>query len=136
MRRLSAAGLRMRRLLAAGLRMRRLSALALALAGCGSQAAHFATADTHPEVTKGTTLGGIGDPAAGKTIFATNCGTCHGEAGTEGGVGPSLRGERVRKNYDQTIVWIKYPDPPMPALYPQILSETEVGDVAAYVEKL
>jgi mono/diheme cytochrome c family protein len=110
--------------------------LAVALAGCGSHAARFATADTHPELTHTTTFGGIGDAAAGATIFATNCGTCHGQTGTEGGVGPSLRGERVRKDYDQTIVWIKHPDPPMPALYPQILSETEADDVAAYVQKL
>jgi mono/diheme cytochrome c family protein len=39
-------------------------------------------------------------------------------------------------NYDQTIVWIKHPDPPMPELYPKFLSETEVDDVAAYVQKL
>jgi len=127
------------RRLGAGLQMRRVGTaalIALVLAGCGSQAARFATAETHPEVTHTTTLGGIGDATAGETIFATNCGTCNGVTGVEGGVGPSLRGEKLRKDYDQTIVWIKHPDPPMPALYPQLLSESEADDVAAYVQKL
>jgi mono/diheme cytochrome c family protein len=83
-----------------------------------------------------TTEGGIGNVDDGRAIFATNCATCHGATGVEGGVGPSLRGENVRMNYDQTIVWIKHPAPPMPDLYPEFLSETEVDDVAAYVQKL
>jgi ubiquinol-cytochrome c reductase cytochrome c subunit len=83
-----------------------------------------------------TTLSGVGSVADGRRIFSENCATCHGQTGTEGGVGPSLRGERQRKNYDATIVWIKNPLPPMPTLYPSILSETEVDDVAAYVQSL
>jgi mono/diheme cytochrome c family protein len=61
---------------------------------------------------------------------------CHGSTGVEGGVGPSLRGENKRKNYDATIAWIKNPQPPMPKLYPSPLSEKAVDDVAAYVQKL
>jgi mono/diheme cytochrome c family protein len=109
---------------------------ALALVACANESGHMATASTHADLTATTTNGGIGDADDGRTIFATNCGTCHGATGEEGGVGPSLRGEYERKNYDQTIVWIKHPDPPMPALYPEFLSETEVDDVAAYVQKL
>jgi mono/diheme cytochrome c family protein len=111
-------------------------AFAALLAGCARDDASLATASTHVDRADVASTAGIGDAEAGKEIFATNCGTCHGTTGEEGGVGPSLRGENQRKNYDQTIVWIKDPAPPMPKLYPKFLSETEVDDVAAYVQKL
>jgi mono/diheme cytochrome c family protein len=72
----------------------------------------------------------------GKTIFAANCATCHGANGESGGVGPSLKNEKSRKNYEKTIAWIKNPQPPMPKLFPQPLSEKDVDDVAAYVQTL
>jgi mono/diheme cytochrome c family protein len=80
--------------------------------------------------------GAMGDAAHGKQIFSANCSTCHGATGTEGGVGPSLKSEKSRKNYTQAIAWIKNPQPPMPKLYPSPLSEKDVDDVAAYVETL
>jgi mono/diheme cytochrome c family protein len=80
--------------------------------------------------------GKMGDAAHGKTIFSANCASCHGATGTEGGVGPSLKNEKSRKNYQQAIAWIKNPQPPMPKLYPSPLGEKDVEDVAAYVETL
>jgi mono/diheme cytochrome c family protein len=77
-----------------------------------------------------------GDPARGKTIFAANCASCHGATGTEGGVGPSLKNEKSRKNYEQTIAWIHNPTPPMPKLWPSPLNDKDVQDVAAYVQSL
>jgi mono/diheme cytochrome c family protein len=77
-----------------------------------------------------------GDVAAGRTIYTASCAACHGPTGIEGGVGPSLRGERSRKNLAATIAWIKDPQPPMPKLYPEPLSEKDVADVAAYVLSL
>ncbi len=77
-----------------------------------------------------------GDAAHGKTIFTNNCASCHGATGREGGVGPSLTNEKSRKNYDQTVAWIKNPQPPMPKLYPSPLAEKDVDDVAAYVQSL
>jgi mono/diheme cytochrome c family protein len=38
--------------------------------------------------------------------------------------------------YGTLVSWIKDPQPPMPHLYPQILGEAQVRDVAAYVESL
>jgi len=70
----------------------------------------------------------------GKVVFAQNCSSCHGSTGMEGGVGPSLRGERKRKTLDELVAWIKHPDPPMPRLYPETLSEQDVRNVAAYVD--
>jgi mono/diheme cytochrome c family protein len=78
----------------------------------------------------------VGNVANGAAIFETNCSTCHGASGLEGGVGPSLRGESRRKDLDATIVWIHHPQPPMPKLYPSPLTAAEVVDVASYVQSL
>ena len=77
-----------------------------------------------------------GDPTHGKAIFTANCATCHGQTGTEGGIGPPLKNEKSRKNYAQTVAWIKNPQPPMAKLYPSPLNEKDVDDVAAYVQSL
>ena len=79
---------------------------------------------------------GVGDPARGKAIFVANCAVCHGATGTEGGVGPSLHEERRRMDMADTTSWIEDPEPPMPALYPSVLSKQDVQDVAAYVGSL
>jgi len=75
------------------------------------------------------------DLGHGKQVFAQNCAACHGTSG-EGGAGPSLKGERARKNQAAAIAWIKDPSPPMPKLYPSPLSARDVRDVAAYIETL
>jgi ubiquinol-cytochrome c reductase cytochrome c subunit len=72
----------------------------------------------------------------GRALFGQNCSSCHGAAGTEGGSGPSLAGERSRKNLAAAITWIENPQPPMPKLYPAPLTQRDVEDVAAYVESL
>lgn len=76
------------------------------------------------------------DAKHGKEIFMSNCTSCHGATGTEGGVGPSLKNEKSRKNTDKTIAWIKNPQPPMPKLWPSPLSDKDVADVAAFVQSL
>lgn len=78
----------------------------------------------------------VADSTHGKAVFAQNCASCHGATGTGGGVGPSLKNEKARKNMAAAISWIKNPQPPMPKLYPSPLSEKDVSDVAAYVESL
>jgi mono/diheme cytochrome c family protein len=75
------------------------------------------------------------DAVHGKQIFAQNCASCHG-VNAEGGAGPSLRGEKKRKDNQQTVAWIKDPLPPMPKLYPSALSASDVADVAAFVQTL
>ncbi len=112
---------------------------ALVLIGCGGgHAAVQAGRAGAPVDTAVLTDASVaaGDTQNGATIFATNCATCHGATGVEGGVGPSLRDERVRKSYDATIAWIKNPQPPMPRLFPSPLTDIEVRDVAAYVQSL
>jgi mono/diheme cytochrome c family protein len=78
----------------------------------------------------------MGDAKHGEAIFGQNCSSCHGAAGAGGGIGPVLKGEKSRKNYEAAIAWIKNPRQPMPKLYPSTLSESDVADVAAYVETL
>jgi mono/diheme cytochrome c family protein len=78
----------------------------------------------------------LGDVAHGKRIYAANCAACHGPTGSEGGIGPSLKGEKARKNFDAAIAQIRDPKPPMPKLWPDPLNDKDVADVAAYVESL
>ena len=77
-----------------------------------------------------------GDAVHGKAIYAANCASCHGASGVGGGIGPTLKNEKSRKNMVQSIAWIKNPQPPMPKLYPAPLSEQDVNDVAAFVQTL
>jgi mono/diheme cytochrome c family protein len=78
----------------------------------------------------------LGDVARGEAVFHKNCSVCHANASAGSGVGPPLAGEKKRRNYDQTVAWIKQPEPPMPKLFPYPLSERDVADVAAYVQSL
>ncbi len=102
-----------------------------AFAGCaktsGSEASSAGTA--------APLAAGAGNPVRGQAVFAQNCAACHGAQG-EGGVGPSLKDEKSRKNDAAAIAWIKDPKPPMPKLYPSPLGEKDVADAAAYVESL
>lgn len=72
---------------------------------------------------------------SGAAIFAANCAVCHG-AGGAGGTAPALKSERQRKNLAQAITWIENPAPPMPKLYPNPLSQSQVEAVAKYIETL
>jgi mono/diheme cytochrome c family protein len=71
----------------------------------------------------------------GATLFAKNCSACHGEHGT-GPIGPSLLHERAKRNVQEVRDIIINPDPPMPKLYPRDLTDTDVADLAAFVETL
>ncbi len=127
--------------------------LAAAVSGC-SKASDSASSGASPAATMAytgstdTSTGGgaatpaaaekvvAGDPAHGKQVFTQNCSSCHGATGVEGGVGPSLKGEKARKDLSATVAWIKNPQPPMPKLYPATLNEKDVVDVATYVQSL
>ena len=118
-----------------------LALAALLVTGCGrhgaADSAATSTAPAGPATSSAIAGGGpTGDAGRGRGIFAADCAACHGATGTEGGVGPSLRHERTRKNADQTIAWIDDPTPPMPKLYPGTLTQKDVDDVAAYVLSL
>jgi mono/diheme cytochrome c family protein len=106
--------------------------LALAAAGCAKESdrSQGAQSVASPAVV-------AGDAARGKQLFASaKCTSCHGANGIEGGVGPTLKGEKARKDYVQTIAQIRDPQPPMPKLYPDPLNDKDVQDIAAYVQTL
>ncbi len=108
-----------------------LALIAIAFSGC----APAVSEKTDTSIGTSTTLGG--DAKIGAQIYQNNCATCHGPTGIEGGsVGPSLRNEKSRMDFGATDSWIKDPEPPMPKLYPQILSDTQVRDLAAYIQTL
>lgn len=88
-----------------------------------------------PSATSSAVAVVTGDTAHGKQLYTQSCANCHGASG-QGGIGPSLQNEASRKNLDQTIAWIKNPNPPMPKLYPGSLSEKDVLDIATYVQSL
>lgn len=105
-----------------------ISVLALALAACGhrSDAAHTSqqASPTAPSASRGASL------------FAADCASCHGAAGAGGRIGPVLHDERKRRSETTIRSIIVDPQPPMPKLYPGELSEQDVDDVTAYVERL
>lgn len=78
----------------------------------------------------------LGNATRGKALYSTSCAACHGATGREGGIGPSLRGEKGKTDYATVVGWIKNPKPPMPKLYPAPLSARDVNDVSAFVESL
>ena len=126
-----------------------LAAAAIAVliaAGCakGDQASSTTSTTTSAVAPAATSAGSAtatsklsgsaqGDPAHGKAVFAQNCARCHG---AEGGIGPALKNEKSRKNYVLTVAWVKNPQPPMPKLFPDTISDKDVADVAAYVQSL
>lgn len=73
--------------------------------------------------------------ARGKNLYAANCAGCHGADGS-GLAGPSLRNLQSRLSPSQTIAIVKHPREPMPALFPSLLSEQDVRDIAAFVHTL
>jgi ubiquinol-cytochrome c reductase cytochrome c subunit len=118
--------------------------VALLISGCakgGSEADSSATkgpiTDTASNGLKQNPVAAnaMGDAVHGKEMYAQNCASCHG-VNAQGGMGPNLHHEKARKNYQATIAWIKNPQPPMTKLYPAPLSESDVADVAAYVQTL
>lgn len=75
---------------------------------------------------------GGGDPAAGKTIFADNCASCHGEDGHGGPGGPDLTTMPLAQTEEGTIQQVTNGGGGMPPFGEQ-LSEDEISDVAAFV---
>ena len=109
--------------------MKRLMTVAVACALAGTLFTGCAKSASSEQGSMGSTKGPITDSAQ-------NCAMCHGAKGAGGGIGPSLKNEKSRKDFAAAVAWIKDPKPPMPKLYPSPLGEKDVDDVAAYVESL
>lgn len=86
---------------------------------------------SHPRATAAHSEGG-----RGAELFAKNCLVCHNSSAAAARIGPSLVNEGRKRTLAQIIRAIEEPDPPMPKLYPGLLSEQDVTDIAAYVKTL
>ncbi len=74
-----------------------------------------------------------GDPAAGKTLFASSgCGGCHvlADAGTNGNVGPNL--DEAKPSLEKAFSQITNGGGGMPP-YKDQLTEQQIADIASYV---
>ena len=76
--------------------------------------------------------GAGGSATAGEAIFASNCSTCHGAAGTGGNGGPNLKAIPSAKNLQTVIGQVTNGGAGMPAFKGQ-LSQQQIQDVAAFV---
>ena len=76
-----------------------------------------------------------GTPVArGRKLYAQVCTTCHGLNGNFV-AGHELSTLRQRRDLDATVRYIKDPKPPMPKLFPTLLDDQAVVDVATYVQQ-
>ena len=72
--------------------------------------------------------------ARGRKLYAQVCTTCHGLNGNFV-AGHELSTLRQRRDLDATVRYIKDPKSPMPKLYPTLLDDQAVVDVATYVQQ-
>ena len=70
--------------------------------------------------------------AQGRKLYSQICTSCHGPEG-DLVAGHELSTLKKRRNLADTIAFIKNPKAPMPALYPSLINEQNVTDVATYV---
>ncbi len=75
---------------------------------------------------------GAANPASGRTLYGQVCVSCHGADG-DMIADHKLSTLKARRDSADTIRYIKDPKVPMPKLYPALINEQSVVDVAAYV---
>jgi alcohol dehydrogenase (cytochrome c) len=97
--------------------------------GSGTGVEH-AGATPAPTTTSTTTT--AGSPTAGKTVFASNCATCHGALGTGGNGGPDLTSIASAKQLSVVLKQVENGGSGMPA-FNGTLTQKQIDDVAAYV---
>jgi alcohol dehydrogenase (cytochrome c) len=77
--------------------------------------------------------GGAVSPASrGRKVYEQICTSCHGPDGNLV-AGHELRTLKNRRDRASAVAYVKDPKPPMPKLYPGLLSEQNVTDVISYI---
>jgi PQQ-dependent dehydrogenase (methanol/ethanol family) len=74
------------------------------------------------------------NPAHGRSVYKRVCSSCHGVQG-DLVAGHNLATIKDRRDFPATVELIKSPVAPMPKLYPGVLSEQDVLNVAAYLQQ-
>jgi PQQ-dependent dehydrogenase (methanol/ethanol family) len=87
---------------------------------------------TAPAAAGGTPAAGSPSLAGGRKLYSQVCASCHGPDGNLIADHP-LRSLKSRRDLAGTIAYIKDPKAPMPKLYPELISEQNVRDVAGYL---
>jgi alcohol dehydrogenase (cytochrome c) len=93
--------------------------------GSGQGVGHAGEATT-------TTAAAAGNPTAGKTVFASNCSTCHGATGTGGNGGPDLTSIPSAKQLSVVVKQVENGGTGMPP-FKGTLTQKQIDDVSAYV---
>ncbi len=77
---------------------------------------------------------GAANIASGRKLYSQICVSCHGPDGNLV-ADHRLSNLKSRLSRPATVAYIKDPRPPMPKLYPDLLTEQNVADVAAYLHE-
>jgi mono/diheme cytochrome c family protein len=72
--------------------------------------------------------------ARGRKLYSQICSNCHGPNG-DLIAGHELSTLKARRDLADTIAYIKNPKPPMPRLYPGLLNDQGVTDVATWLQQ-
>jgi quinohemoprotein ethanol dehydrogenase len=91
-----------------------------------------ATPEKSGQSPEKNTTGEKGSESAGEPIFASNCSTCHGAAGTGGNGGPNLKTIPSAKNLQTVIAQVTNGGGGMPAFKGQLTGQ-QIRDVATFV---
>jgi PQQ-dependent dehydrogenase (methanol/ethanol family) len=81
-----------------------------------------------------STGSGAPNVASGRRLYSQVCASCHGPDGNMI-ADHKLSGLAAHRDQASTVAFIKDPKSPMPKLYPDLLTEQNVLDVAAYVRE-
>ena len=114
----------------------RIAAVSFALLTAAAAAAGCSGHGTTRTASTPTALVSGADVNHGRAVYQAQCAACHGAAGANGPIGPSLQHESARRPYRSVYAIVLDPAPPMPKLYPSRLTQADVRDVSAYVETL
>jgi mono/diheme cytochrome c family protein len=77
---------------------------------------------------------GTASVPAGRRLYSQVCVSCHGPDGNMI-ADHKLSTLKSRKDLKATIAYIKDPKAPMPKLYPDLLKDQDILDVAAYLRE-
>jgi alcohol dehydrogenase (cytochrome c) len=97
-------------------------------------AGHAPNAQALPTSSSSSAPAGAPNLASGRRLYSQICVSCHGPDGNLI-ADHKLSTLKARRDQAATISYIKDPKPSMPKLYPELMNEQNVVDVAAYLHE-